>query len=131
MLTRIPWRLVGGAVVIALAAITVLSFISDPFGIRAWFQERLETRAATAERDASARGLEVEGERALSTRVDTYHTQVVEVRDMTARAETEARSAPDATQPLAADRAARLARHDDGLCDTRPSVCGAAPADPS
>lgn len=61
MLTRIPWRLIGGAVVIALAAITVLSFISDPFGIRAWFQERLETRAATAERDASARGLEVEG----------------------------------------------------------------------
>jgi hypothetical protein len=131
MLARIPWRLIGYVLAAVLALVTVVSFISDPFGIRSFFRDRQETRAETAESDASARGLEVEGERALSTRVDTYHTQVVEVRDMTARAETEARSAPDAAQPLAADRAARLARHDDGLCDTRPSVCGAAPAEPS
>lgn len=127
----VPWRLAITCLVLGLAAITVVSFISDPFGIRSFFQDRLERRAATAESDASARTLEVGGERDQAQRVETYHTQVIEVRDVTARAETEARSAPDANDPLPADRAARIERNTDSLCDARPAVCGAAPSEPS
>lgn len=127
----IPWRRVVTCLVLGLAAITVVSFISDPFGIRGFFQDRLERRAATAESDASARTLEVEGGGEQAQRVETYHTQVIEVRDLTARAETEARSAPDANDPLPADRAARIERNTDSLCNARPSVCVTAPADPA
>ena len=106
-------------------------FTFDPFNRQA---ARIKGAEARADREASngiARSLEVEGEREQAARVDTYHTQVIEVRDFTARAETEARSAPDANDPLPADRARRLADHDRRLCDARPGACpAAAPLDP-
>lgn len=128
---KVPWKPILIAIALGLAAVTLYGIISDPFGIRSYFQHRLERRADSAEADASARTLEVGGERDQAQRVETYHTQVIEVRDVTARAETEARSAPDANQPLPADRAARIERNTDGLCDARPVVCGPAPADPA
>jgi len=129
------FRLIAGAclalVVLALVAGGWNSFAKHiPFTSQ-WRAERAENRADTAESDAAARRLEVEGGQAQAQRVETYHTQVVEVRDMTSRAETEARSAPDANEPLPADRAARIERNTDSLCDARPRVCGPTPADAS
>lgn len=128
-MSRFPWNPIVSLVVVGLAAITIGSFISDPFGIRSWFADRVKADRDTYQSDAAARGLEVEGERGQAVRTETYHTQVIEVRDLTARAETEARSAYDANEPIEAGRADRLRRHDDGLCDARPSVCGPASPD--
>lgn len=90
---------------------------------------RTEQRADTAEADASARGLEAEGEVALAQRVETFHTQEVVIRDLTAQTVTEARSAPDATDPLDPDRLARLRAGDARLCAVSPDACaGSAPA---
>lgn len=85
--------------------------------------ERAETRANTAESGLSARALEVEGERDQAERVETFHRQVVEIHTITAEAVSQARSAPDANEPLPADRAARLGASDGQLCALAPRSC--------
>lgn len=131
------WVIVGciGVVLFIGAGLARPSFMGlqfDPFGLDHRKIDRLTTERDREASNGIARGLEVEGEREQAARVDTYHTQVIEVRDFTARAETEARSAPDANDPLPADRARRLAAHDRRLCDTRPGACpAAAPVDPN
>lgn len=133
-LTPLGWLLVGLA---ALAAIALIAGFWN--GLTSWLPWSAENQRdrAVAERDfarsdASARGLEVEGERAQAGRVDTFHTQELVIRDLTARADIEARRAPDANDPLTDDRAARLRDHDRSLCDASPGVCRTAapvPAD--
>ena len=128
-MTRIPWRLLGGAVVIALAAITVLSFISDPFGIRSFFRERLENRAEYAENDAANLRTAADADAITAQRVDTFHRQEIIIREATAQAQTEARNAPDADTPLSDERANRLRSHDQRLLDSFPGFTTPAPAD--
>jgi len=137
ILKRVPitWWIVGvclaGSAFIAAGMFTprIGPFTFDPFNRQA---VRLKDANARADREASngvARGLEVEGEREQAERVDTYHTQVIEVRDFTARAETEARSAPDANDPLPDPDS--LGEHQRRLCLARPGVCRPAPAEPA
>lgn len=102
-------------------------FTFDPFNRQA---VRLRDAKANAEReaaDAAARGLEVEGEREQAQRVETFHHQEITIRDVTSRADTEARSAPDANAPLPTDQLDRLRRTDRRLCDVKPSACPPSP----
>ena len=110
---------------------TFLGLQFDPFGMDA---RKIDSLTTERDREASngvARGLEVEGEREQAGRVDTFHRQVVEIHTITAEAVSQARSAPDAEDPLEASRAARLGDHDRRLCDLAPRSCpAAAPVDP-
>lgn len=115
-----------------LAAILIIAFWNSlaahiPFTAQ-WRANRLEAQRDLAQADAENRGLEVEGEREQAQRVETFHTSEVIIRDLTSRAETEARSAPDAATPLDPARADRLRAHDRGLCEQSPRLCAPAPA---
>lgn len=131
----ITWKLARAAlplVVIGLAILAVLMFWNGlaahiPFTAQ-WRANRAEAQRDYAQSDAENRGLEVEGEREQAQRVETFHTSEVVIRDLTSRAETEARSAPDANTPLDPARADRLRAHDRSLCDNAPTLCPAAPA---
>lgn len=93
--------------------------------------EDLEGQLATARLDAAWRGAEAEGNADQVRRVETVHTQVIEIRTATAAAETEARNIPDAETPLEPGRAGLLRGHDDRLCDQAadlPDCTAAAPA---
>jgi hypothetical protein len=103
----------------------------DPFGLAERRLAAAHALAATAEADAAARRLEVEGAADQAHRLDTHHQQAASVAVATVRAETDARSAHDASIPLDPARAARLREHDRRLCDLAPAVCGPAPADPA
>jgi len=92
--------------------------------------DRAEARAETAESDANARRLESEGNAAQVARTETYGDIRIRVEGVTAEAITQARSAPDATDPLSAERAARLRDHDRSLCDIAPASCAAASRTP-
>lgn len=121
----IRWAVVCIAVLIAIVLLT--HFWNRMWAWLPWSAEsqleRAKVEATTAKSDAIARSLEVEGEREQAARVDTHHTQVIEVRDFTARAETEARSAPDAADPLPDPDSLR--EHQRRLCLAAPRVCGA------
>lgn len=92
--------------------------------------DRAEAAQARAESDASARGLEVTGEREQAQRIETFHREEVVIRDLTNQTITESRSAPDANEPLDSDRLARLRAGDERLCSVRPAACASAAADP-
>jgi hypothetical protein len=140
-LPQIPLSPTGWAVVVALgvaafiglglARPTVLGLQFDPFGLDRRKIESLTEERDYARSDADARGLEVDGERAQAERVDAYSHILIETRTLTATAEAVARSAPDANDPIPADRADRLRRHDDGLCEIAPTICAPAPAGPA
>lgn len=131
----IPRKLILAAlpyVAALVVLILVLSFWNGlaqhiPFTAQ-WRANRAETQRDTARADAENRSLEVEGEREQAARVETFHTSEVIIRDLTSRAETEARSAPDADMPLDPARADRLRAHDRGLCVNAPRSCPPAPA---
>ena len=90
--------------------------------------DRAEGRADYAEGDASARRLESQGNAAQVARTEAYGDLRIRIEGERAAAVTEARSAPDATEPLAADRAARLHAADRGVCNLAGASC-AAPAE--
>lgn len=137
-MTRAHFRLIGYALA-ALALLFVvasvgrsLGFRWDPFNLQGRKLERETVRADTAESDASARGLEAEGERDQAQRIEHYYRQEVILTDHLSRAETLARSAPDANEPLPPERAERLLASDRELCRVVPAACrrpAAAPVD--
>lgn len=133
-LTPTGWAVVASIALIAfvglgLARPTFLGIQFDPFGMNERKIEILTAQRDTAESDAAARGLEAQGERDQAQRVDTYHHQQITIRDVTSRADTEARSAPDANEPVPADIYARLRRTDRQLCGIAgPGACRPAPA---
>lgn len=117
-----------------IALILILSFWNSlaahiPFTAQ-WRANRAEASAARHQQDATNRSLEVEGEREQAARVETFHTSELIIRDLTSRAESEARSAPDANTPLDPARADRLRAHDRGLCLNAPALCPAPAVDP-
>lgn len=91
--------------------------------------DRAEGRADYAESDGAARGLEAEGNADQVTRTEAYGDIKIRVEGVTASTITDARSAPDATEPLSGERAARLRDHDRRLCDIAPGSCSSATAD--
>lgn len=97
-------------------------FTFDPFNRQAVRLRDAKAAEARANSDAAARGLEVQGEREQAQRVETFHRQEITIRDVTSRADTEARSDPDANAPLPPDLLDRLRRTDRRLCDVKPSA---------
>lgn len=117
-------------VLILAGVLAVVSFLSDPFGIKSWWNDRQEVRHERVESNAVARTLESEGNAAQVQRVETFHRQTITVRDLTAQSVNEARSAPDANEPIDPARFERLRAADRELCDTT-GLCAAAPPDAS
>lgn len=119
----------GGVLVfLALAAfvwlsIYALGFRFDPFDTAAKRIDRLERQVVTHQIDAAARTIEVAGERDTAQRVDAAHRQIRHAETIAAEITAQARTAPDADEPLSPDRSARLRRADQRLCETRPAVC--------
>jgi hypothetical protein len=130
------WAIILAMSVIAFVGLgvarpTVLGFQFDPFGLDRRKIENLTEERDVARSDASARGLEVEGERAQTDRVDAHTTVLIETRTVTAEATAAARSAPDANDLLPADRGNRLRNADRRMCELAPAVCAATSADPA
>lgn len=126
--TPLGWLIAGIALLMAIALIAwgwnnIWAWLPWSDEARA---DRAEVRAARAESDAAARGLEAQGNAEQVRRTEAYGDIRVRVEAATAESITKARSAPDATDPLAADRAARLRDHDRRLCDLAPAGCAAA-----
>lgn len=131
-LTPLGWLITGIALLMAIALIAwgwnnLWAWL--PWSAEARL-DRAEARADRAQSDASARGLEAEGNADQVRRTEAYGDIRVRVEAATAQSITQARSAPDATDPLAADRAARLRDHDRRLCNLAPAGCSAAPGAP-
>lgn len=131
-LTPIGWIVAGVALLLAVAAIAW--GWNNFWAWLPWSGEarlnRAEARAGRAESDASARRLETQGNADQVRRTEAYGDIRVRVEAATAESLIQARSAPDATDPLAADRAARLRDHDRRLCDLAPASCPAATGAP-
>lgn len=130
-LTPVGWVASAVAVIVAVIVVSVVwgriwSGLPWSAAARA---ERAEVTARAAQSDSAARTLEVEGQAVMAGRVDTFHHQTLTIRTATAEAVAQARSAPDAHDPLDIDRADRLRRLDRQLCDIRPAVCEAPATD--
>ena len=130
-LTPLGWLVAGVALLIAIGFIAW--GWNNMWSWLPWSDERqldrAEARADTAESDASARKLESQGQAEQVARTEAYGDLRIRVEAATAETVTEARSAPDADDPLPADRAARLRAHDRQLCDLSPGVCSTAAPD--
>lgn len=122
----------AAAAVASAAALIILihalGFRWDPFNRTVRRLQAAEARAATAELDAAARRLEVEGAVSQAGRLETHQQQALELVRATTRAQAETRNAHDAELPLDPTRAARLADHDRKLCFIAPDIC-AGPAE--
>lgn len=91
--------------------------------------ERAETARNEAQDDASARSIESQGQADQIQRIETVHRQIVTVQNATQDAITQARSAPDANNPLEPGRAVRLQSSDRMLCGYAPDLCRPAAPD--
>lgn len=124
-LTPLGWLIAGIALLMAVALIAW--GWNNLWAWLPWSNEarldRVEARADHAESDASARGLEAQGNAEQVRRTEAYGDIRIRVEGVTAAAVTEARSAPDATEPLSGERAARLRDHDRQLCVIAPASC--------
>lgn len=130
-LTPLGWLMSVVAVVVALALIA--GFWNSLWSWLPWSAEarldRAEVRAGTAESDATARGLESQGNAAQVARTEAYGEMRIRVEGVTAESITRAQEAPDANDPLSDERADRLRDHDRRLCDIAPGTCQAAAPD--
>jgi hypothetical protein len=119
--TAIRWLLIAVAFIVLLSAINWgLSFVpfTPQFNAKrtAASAERLEGQVDTLTREAT-------GNAEIATATETFHTRETIIREGTAQAIAEARSAPDATTPLAGERADRLGSADFRLCNEFPGLC--------
>jgi biopolymer transport protein ExbB/TolQ len=124
--TAIKWLLIVCAFIALLSVVNWgLSFVpfTPQFNAKrtAAAAERLEVKVSTLEREAA-------GNAEIATATETFHTRELIIREGTAQAIAEARSAPDATTPLATERADRLRSADFRLCDQFPGLCADADA---
>lgn len=116
---------IGLAVLVAIGVLSVIGFLADPFGWRENKITDLENKNEVLSDEAMARSLQGVGEAAQPQRVNITVTMPV------AAAQTalepifdEARTAPDANQPIAPDRLARLRAADRSLCEQSPGLDG-------
>lgn len=91
--------------------------------------DRAKTELVAAQSDATARGLESQGNAAQVARTEAYGEMRIRVEGVTAESITRAQEAPDANDPLSDERADRLRDHDRRLCDIAPGTCQAAAPD--
>jgi hypothetical protein len=119
--TAIKWLLIAVAFVVLLSAINYgLSFVpfTPQFNAKRAVAkaDRLEGQVSTLEREAA-------GQAEIAAATETFHTREIIIREGTAQAIAEARSAPDATTPLSDERADRLRSADFRLCGQFPGLC--------
>lgn len=120
---RLPWNLIGYilAFVLIVAGInSALGFL--PFSPQ-WSAKRAEAKADRLQDQVSTLTREATGNAEIAAATESYHTTEVIIREGTAQAIAEARSAPDATTPLDPVRADRLRTADNRLCDASPGIC--------
>jgi hypothetical protein len=132
-LSPLGWLVSIAALVVAVALIA--GFWNNLWSWLPWSAEakldRTLTELATTQSDASARGLESQGNAEQVARTEAYGELRRHVEGVTARSITQAQEAPDATTLLSGERAARLRDHDRRLCELAPGTCeSAAPDDP-
>ena len=121
----------GGGIMVIFLILTVLNAVGfrfDPFNLTGKRADRAETAAAVASDDAAARGLEADGARHTTQRVEVTLKQQEAAYRVTADLSDAAWSAPDATAPLPPDRAERLRAADVQLCTLAPELAGCSPA---
>lgn len=115
----LPARLII-ALVAGLAVVAVLFTLKtsriDWFGLTKKRAEHAEAKAETATDNAAARSQEVAGERQSAQRVEVVVREERRTTGALAQAIQQARTAPDANEPLPPDRAARLHAADQQLC---------------
>ncbi|MNE18736.1 hypothetical protein D3C80_1117890 [compost metagenome] len=132
-LTPKGWAYLIGFVLLILALILLASAWNKVWSFLPWSTEsrleRAETARDAALDDASARSLESGGQAEQIQRIETTHRQIVTVQASAQEAITQARSAPDANDPLEPGRAVRLATSDRMLCGYAPDLCRPAAAD--
>lgn len=125
--TALKWLAFVVAFIILLSAINFgLSFV--PFTPQ-WNAKRAVAQNEALKGQIDTLTREATGNAEIGQAVETFHTREIIIREGTAQAIAEARSAPDATIPLTPDRAARLRAADRVLCDNT-GLCPALP-DPS
>lgn len=120
----------------AAAAILAIVLLTTAWGrLWSWLPWTAEARlpaaeqaAATAQSEATALGLQSEGQANIAGRVDTYTHATLTIQNATSETIAQGRTAPDAQDPVPADRFARQRALDGVLCDTTPSICSSAPA---
>ena len=130
-LSPLGWLVSAVAVVVAIAL-----FAGIWNGLWSWLPwsveaqlDRTKTELATTQSDATARGLESQGNAEQVARTEAYGDIRIRVEGVTAESITQAHEAPDANDPLSDERAARLRDHDRRLCDIAPGTCQAAAPD--
>ncbi|WP_269514319.1 hypothetical protein [Brevundimonas subvibrioides] len=129
--TLTPLGLITGIVALVAALGLVLGglgFRWDPLDLSRRRAEASEAVAARARADADARSVEAEGQAGQIARLDASLQTARSLDRATTLAIQDARTADDADQPLATDRADRLRDHDRELCRIAPDLVGCAAA---
>lgn len=112
--TALKWLAFVVAFIILLSAINFgLSFV--PFTPQ-WNAKRAVAQNEALKGQIDTLTREATGNAEIGQAVETFHTREIIIRDGTAQAIAEARSAPDADTPLSDERAIRLRAADDRLC---------------
>lgn len=128
-LTPLGWlAVIGAGVLVVTFAGRGVGLRWDPFDLQQRRLETVEARAIQAESDGEARRLEAAGRVQQAVQVESRHRQILAVERATVAAVTQARSAPDANDPLDLVRADRLRAHDRELCRLAPDLDGCAAA---
>lgn len=130
-LSPLGWLVSIAALIIAIALIAGIwngLWARLPWSAEAQL-DRTKTELATTQSDATARGLESQGNAEQVARTEAYGDIRIRVEGVTARSITQAHEAPDANDPLSDERAERLRDHDRRLCDIAPGTCQAAAPD--
>lgn len=112
--TALKWLAFVVAFIILVSVVNFgLSFV--PFTPQ-WNGKRAVAKAEKLEGQIDTLTREATGNAEISQAVETLHTREIIIREGTAQAIAEARSAPDADTPLSDERASRLRAADDRLC---------------
>ena len=122
-LRTLPWKLIGYALAAVLALAVLNHGLSFIPGTPQWSGKRAAAKADRLEGQVSTLTREAAGNAEIGQAVETYHTREIIIREGTAEAIAQARSAPDAATPLTGERADRLRAADFRLCGRFPGLC--------
>jgi len=128
-LTPLGWMvLIGVGVLLVTFVGRGVGLRWDPFDLQQRRLETVQARAIQAETVVEARRLEAAARVQQAVRLETHQRQILAVERATVAAVTQARSAPDANDPLDPVRAGRLRAHDRELCRFAADLYGCAAA---
>jgi len=112
--TALKWLAFVVAFIILVSVVNFgLSYV--PFTPQ-WQSKRAVAKAERLEGQIDTLTREATGNAEISQAVETLHTREIIIREGTAQAIAEARSAPDANTPLSDERANRLRDADNRMC---------------